>query len=108
MGIVYEKFKRSPFTDLTEKLLKISYFDIEEIGEMKTLKEREKYGLIMDTGFRLYHLLVLFHKENKSKHIKKEAFSKDIVFYPENQENLIEVMLNLILIQINYVMVEGL
>lgn len=90
LGTVHRKFKESPYTIFTENLLRISFFDIEDIAKKRTVEDREKYGLIFDTGFKIYHLLVLYHQETQKSVVKRDNI-KENNHSEDNSEDMIEV-----------------
>ncbi|EAR90118.2 IP3 receptor calcium ion channel protein (macronuclear) [Tetrahymena thermophila SB210] len=84
LGIVFGKlkqYKQQSDIKLSEKLFRLSFVKIEEILQIPS-EQREKYGIIVDTGFRVYHLLVLYYQENKNNNLKSLNFNQDI----DNQE----------------------
>ncbi|KAL4473778.1 hypothetical protein ABPG74_022642 [Tetrahymena malaccensis] len=85
LGIVFGKLKKynknKADIKLSNKLFKLSFVKIEEILQ-NHVDQREKYGIIVDTGFRVYHLLVLYYQENKDNNLKSLNYNQDI----ENQE----------------------
>ncbi|KAL4504086.1 hypothetical protein ABPG72_022716 [Tetrahymena utriculariae] len=84
LGIVFGKlkqYKQQSDIKLSEKLFRLSFVKIEEILQVP-IEQREKYGIIVDTGFRVYHLLVLYYQENKINNQKILNYNQDV----ENQE----------------------